>query len=117
MQRWILCIIAVAVLCGCGCRSLSGVSQAERLLVTITPSGRLAIGEDSAAPQKAARLLKRHGGHPDKTEILLSIPERAQPEDLSPAVAGIRAAGYSRIILVRPRKASATTRDPTQKRP
>ena len=116
MQRWILCIIVVAVLCGCGCRSFSGASHA-RLLVTITPSGRLAIGEDSAAPQKAARLLKRHGGHPDKTEILLNIPERAQPEDLSPAVAAIRAAGYSRIILVRPRKASATTRDPTQKRP
>jgi hypothetical protein len=117
MQRWILCIVVVAVLCGCGCRSFSGASQTERLLVTITPSGRLAIGEDSAAPQKAARLLKKHGGHPDRTEILLNIPERAQPEDLSPAVAGIRAAGYSHIILVRPRKASSSTRDPTRNRP
>ncbi|MBL7114774.1 MAG: hypothetical protein ISS35_03335 [Kiritimatiellae bacterium] len=117
MQRWILCIMIAALLCGCGCRSLSGTSQAERLLVSITSSGQLAIGEDSVPPSKIARLLRKHGGDPNKTEILLNIPERASPEDLSPAVAAIRVSGYRHIILVRPRKASATTRAPTQKRP
>jgi biopolymer transport protein ExbD len=107
--RWIVCLTMVVTLCGCtGCRTVAAKDPVDRILVTVSPAGMLSVGDDSAAPERVKKLLRTHGGHPETTEVLLSIPEKATPEDLAPTVGALRAAGYSRIVLVRPRKASAT---------
>ena len=91
-----------------GC-SLTGerLSGGVAHLTVAAPDGRILIGSKVVALNELPERLRRMGAKP-ATEVQITVPDDVSPAMLSALTGKLRAAGYTKVLFVKPRKAQST---------
>ncbi|MBM4149286.1 MAG: hypothetical protein FJ224_09600 [Lentisphaerae bacterium] len=106
--RRVLAVLGAAAFlycAGCGCSTPGGVERCE---VALYGSGGMTVGGRQVKSGGLARALRGEGAGP-QTVIEIQIPEGPVPPAASQVISELKRGGFRRVVLVRPRRASAET--------
>lgn len=110
MKQWII-VALVLLLAGASssCRIGAGSVGSERLRVTLSADGAITLEGRPVSLERLPAKLKSAGAGP-QTSIDIAVGATTSQTRMAEVTRALANAGYSRIMFVRPRKASVDAR-------
>ncbi|MCX7592110.1 MAG: hypothetical protein N2255_10840 [Kiritimatiellae bacterium] len=109
VQPWFVAAwLAGMLICMNGCRSAQTLGSSRRIHVALAPDGTVVVRGRHVPVKSLPSELRRLGAGP-KTEIMISIPRDTPRETEVEIIRTLRAEGFNRAILTKPRQVTAYT--------
>ncbi|MGQ9661245.1 MAG: ExbD/TolR family protein [Kiritimatiellia bacterium] len=106
LNATVLTVLCLTVLASC--RSAPSEQRVSQMHLSLDPNGAVILQNRNVPLQNLATELRRAGAGP-RTTIVISIPQDTSKGTASDIIRTLRAAGFNRVLLTRPRQVTAYT--------